>query len=98
MNFEDDFALEKARIDEYTGEININDAKSFIDNYALPLKTYLNIGETKSKNDVSSFFKIISKNDYKQFLIKNKNRNVIFLLNNDTEIPKYLIDFAYLTQ
>ena len=99
VNFEDDFALEQPRIDLYNGEINIKDAKSFIEKYALPKKLYLKIGAmAKTKNEVTDFFKIVNNIDHKQFFARNKNRVVILLLRNDTQIPKFLIDFAYLTQ
>ena len=99
VNFEEDFALEEPRIDFYNGEINIKDAKAFIEKYALPYKLYLKMGTlSKTKNDVQSFFKQVGPNDLVTFVNRNQRRNVILLVRNDTEIPKYLADFAYFTQ
>jgi hypothetical protein len=99
VNFEDDFALDEPRIDVYDGEINIKDAKAFIEKYALPHKMYVKSGSlTKNKKEVSNFFQILSKNNFNNFMGKNRQRNVIMLLRNDTEIPKFLSDFAFLTQ
>lgn len=99
VHFEDDFALDEPRIDVYNGEINIKDAKAFIEKYALPHKMYVKTGSlTRSKNEVESFFQILSKNNFNTFMQKNKDRNVIMLLRNNTDIPKHLKDFAFLTQ
>lgn len=99
VNFEEDFALEEPRIDLYNGEINIKDAKAFIEKYALPYKLYLKMGTlTKSKSEVQSFFKSVGPNEITSFVNRNLRRNVILLVRNDTEIPKYLEDLAYLTQ
>ena len=99
INIEDDFTLDQPRTDVYTGEINIKDAKSFITNYALREKKYLNSLTSNKKNiDSTTLFKSVLIDDYKQFLVKNKYRNIIFLIGNSTEIPKYLSDFAYLTK
>jgi len=60
---------------------------------------YLKMGTlSKTKNDVQSFFKQVGPNDLVTFVNRNQRRNVILLVGNDTEIPKYLADFAYFTQ
>ena len=100
VNIEGDFVLDEPRIDIYNKEINIKDAKAFIENYALPEKYYLkNLDEeNKNKKNPNYFFRNLTKSTFQSFGEKNKNRNIILYLSESSEIPKYLHDFAYLTQ